>query len=214
MSAGNFNLAVFISGGGTNLQALIDAAQKADYPAKIAVVISNEPNAKGLNRAAKSSIPCVIVDHKNYKTRGEFEHALQESLAPYNIDLICLAGFMRILTPDFFEQWGDKVINTHPSLLPKHGGKGMFGHHVHQAVLDARETQSGVSVHGVIAACDQGPIILQRSVPVLPKDNTDTLAARVLEQEHIAYPEAVRLIASGKVKIINGQVEIADAEGL
>ncbi len=211
MSSDTFNLAVFISGGGTNLQALIDACETPDYPAKISVVISNEPDVKGLERADSASIPSIVVNHKDYKTREDFEDALQEALAQYDVDLICLAGFMRILTPKFFDKWSDKIINTHPSLLPKHGGKGMYGHHVHKAVLDNGDTQSGVSVHGVIPECDQGPIIVQRSVPVLSGDTPETLAARVLKQEHIAYPEAVALIARGEIKIINGQVEISKA---
>lgn len=203
------NLAVLISGGGTNLQALIDACEKSDFPAQINVVISNRPGVGGLDRAAKAGIPSHVVDHKDHDSRESFEAALNETLEKYDVDLVCLAGFMRILTPVFIDRWAGRILNTHPALLPKHGGEGMFGHHVHEAVLAAGDSESGASIHLVIAECDQGPVIVQRSVPVMPGDTPDSLAARVLEQEHIAYPEAVRLIAEGRVNIHNDVVEIS-----
>ncbi|HOO82908.1 MAG TPA: phosphoribosylglycinamide formyltransferase [Alphaproteobacteria bacterium] len=195
MSADKLNLAVFISGNGSNLQALIDACKDPDFPARIALVVSNRPGAYGLERAKKAEIPAITIDHKNYTSRSEFENALQDTLKDYPVDLICLAGFMRILSAGFVNRWTNKIINTHPALLPKFGGKGMYGEHVHRAVLDAGEPQSGCSIHYVIPEVDQGPVIVQKAVPVQAGDSVETLAARVIAQEHIAYPEAVRMIA-------------------
>ena len=189
------NLAVFISGGGSNLQAVIDACAGDNFPARIQIVISNTADAYGLERAKAEGIPAVVIDHKDYKGRAEFENALQVALSKHEIDLICLAGFMRILTPNFIEKWPNKIINTHPSLLPKYGGKGMFGTHPHEAVLEAGDDVSGCTIHYVTAGVDEGEIIIQKSVDVLPDDSVESLAARVLAQEHIAYVEAVRKIA-------------------
>lgn len=197
MSApGKLNIAVLISGRGSNLQALIDACAMPDFPAKISVVISNRPGAYGLERAEKAGIPALTIDHKAHGGREGFENALQAALEQYPVNLICLAGFMRILTAGFIRRWENRIINTHPALLPKFGGAGMYGEHVHRAVLAAGETESGASIHYVIPEVDQGPVILQRRVPVLPGDSVETLAARVVEQEHLLYPEAVRLIAA------------------
>ena len=193
--SGKLNLAVLISGSGSNLQALIDACAQEHFPAQINVVISNRPGAYGLERAERACIPAFVVDHKTYSGREDFETALQETLAQYPVDLICLAGFMRILTAGFINKWPNKIINTHPALLPKFGGKGMYGEHVHNAVLAAGETESGASIHYVIPEVDQGPVIIQRTVPVEDGDSAETLATRVIAQEHIAYPEAVRMIA-------------------
>ena len=135
-------LAVFISGSGSNLQALIDACKSPEYPAQIKLVISNRPDAYGLERAQNEAIKAICIDHKKYKTRAEFENALSEELSKHKIDLICLAGFMRILTADFINKWPNKIINTHPALLPKFGGEGMYGEHVHRAVLKAKEKES------------------------------------------------------------------------
>lgn len=189
------NLAVFISGSGSNLQALIDACENPEFPADIKLVISNNPSAYGLTRAHDAGIVHVVVDHTLYDSRKDFETALSEALSKHDIDLICLAGFMRILTADFIAQWPNKIINTHPSLLPKHGGKGMYGEHVHRAVLEAGDDESGCSIHYVIPEVDQGPVILQKTVKVEPDDTAETLAKRVIAQEHIAYPQAVRMIA-------------------
>lgn len=184
------NLAVLISGRGSNLQALIDACAQSDFPAQITVVISNRPDAAGLERAKKANIPTQVIDHKNFSSREEFEDALQNTLDAYTIDLICLAGFMRILTPHFINQWSDQIINIHPSLLPKHKGLN-----THERALEAGDSESGCTIHYVVPEMDSGPVILQKHVPVHEDDTPDTLAARVLEQEHIAYPEAIRMIA-------------------
>ncbi|MBX2834946.1 MAG: phosphoribosylglycinamide formyltransferase [Micavibrio sp.] len=190
------NLAVLISGGGSNLQALIDACAAPDFPARIQLVISNRPDAYGIERAKIANIDTKIIDHNKYTKRIEFEKRVQNALSNYPIDLICLAGFMRILTADFINHWPKKIINTHPALLPKFGGKGMYGEHVHRAVLEAGETESGASIHYVIPEVDQGPVISQAKVPVLAADTINTLSTRVIEQEHKLYPEAVKKIAS------------------
>ena len=188
-------LGVLISGGGTNLQAIIDACAASDFPAEIAIVISNKADAYGLERAKAANIPTAVIAHKDYESREDFDSALHDSLTAQGVQLVCLAGFMRILTADFTAQWEGKMINTHPALLPKFGGEGMYGHHVHEAVLAAGETQSGVTIHYVTAGVDEGPIIAQRAVDVLPGDTAESLAARVLAQEHIAYVAAIEKIA-------------------
>ena len=194
-------LAVLISGSGSNLQAILDACAHDDYPAEVMCVISNRPDAYGLERAKNAGIPGHVVDHKDYGSRADFESALQNTLKPYEIDLICLAGFMRILTADFINHWDNKILNTHPSLLPKFGGEGMYGEHVHAAVLEAGEKESGATIHFVIPEVDKGPIVTQRSVAVLDGDTVESLAKRVIEQEHIAYPEAIAKIARERLEI-------------
>ena len=192
---GKLNLAVLISGGGSNLQAIIDACKDSDFPATVRVVISNTPGAYGLTRAENAGIPAITIDHKNYRTRQDFEEALTDALSGHNIDLICLAGFMRILTPAFIAKWPRKIINTHPSLLPKFGGEGMYGMRVHQAVLDSGEQYSGSTIHYVIPEVDKGEIIIQKQVDIHRDDTAETLAKRVLASEHLAYPEAIKQIA-------------------
>lgn len=193
--SGKMKLAVLISGSGSNLQAILDASTKTDFPAQVEVVISNVPDAFGLTRAKQAGIPTISIDHKKFPDRHSFENALQSALSTYEVDLICLAGFMRILTSEFIAQWPDKIINTHPALLPKYGGPGMYGDHVHKAVLAAEETQSGPTIHYVIPEVDKGEIIAQSRVDVKKNDTAETLAKRVLEQEHVLYPEAIKLIA-------------------
>lgn len=198
MNAQSLNLAVLISGNGSNLQALIDACRHKDFPATIKVVISSHPDAYGLERAKNASITALALDYKSFKTREDFECAIQAELEKYDIDLICLAGFMRVLTPSFVEKWQNKIINTHPSLLPKFGGEGMYGMHVHKAVIESGESTSGSTIHYVIPDVDKGEIILQKPVNVHNGDTPQDLAARVIEQEHIAYPEAIKIIAREK----------------
>jgi len=195
------NLGVLISGSGSNLQALIDACARDDFPACIQVVISNNPDVYGLERAKAAGIAAHVVDHKNFDGRGAFEKALSDVLAGYEIDLICLAGFMRILTPEFTESWADKMINVHPSLLPRHGGEGMYGMHVHRAVIANGESESGVSVHHVIAKCDAGDVIVQRRVSVDAGETAESLAEKVLREEHIAYPQAVERLAKERLNL-------------
>ncbi|MCB9963552.1 MAG: phosphoribosylglycinamide formyltransferase [Rhodospirillales bacterium] len=182
---------VLLSGSGSNLQALIDACRAPEFPAEISCVISNKETAYGLTRAEQAGIPAVFVSHKG-KSREEFAAEIDDILTRYTIDMVCLAGFMRILSADFFTKWDNRMLNIHPALLPKFGGEGMYGHHVHEAVIAAGETESGASVHVVTAGCDEGPVVLQEKCPVLPEDTPDTLAARVLTIEHQLYPRALQ----------------------
>lgn len=198
MKPNALHLAVLISGNGSNLQAIIDACRHESFPAEIKVVISSHPDAYGLERAKQAGIPTLGLNYKAFATREDFESVIQKELTPYHIDLICLAGFMRVLTPSFISQWPHKIINTHPSLLPKFGGHGMYGIKVHKAVIKAREEVSGSTIHYVIPDVDKGEIVLQKQVPVHPEDTPEDLAARVIEQEHIAYPEAIKKIAREK----------------
>ena len=182
---------VLISGSGSNLQALIDSLQ-ADSPAQISAVISNRADAFGLQRAAKAGIATQVLDHKAYADREAFDAALIEAIDAYQADLVILAGFMRILTPGFVTHYTGRLLNIHPSLLPKY--KGL---HTHQRALDAGDTEAGCTVHEVTADLDAGPILGQARVPVLAGDDADTLAARVLVQEHRLYPAVLRRFAAG-----------------
>ncbi len=189
---GRTKLGVLISGRGSNLAALIEACAAPDYPAEIALVISNRPGAPGLQFAADAGIPAMVIDNTRFAGRAAFEHALDKALRSANIELICNAGFMRILTPDFVEAWRDRHLNIHPSLLPAFRGLD-----THERALAAGVRISGCTVHMVRAEMDAGPIIAQAGVPVLPGDHAETLAARVLRAEHQLYPWAVRMVASG-----------------
>jgi phosphoribosylglycinamide formyltransferase 1 len=182
---------VLISGRGSNLQALIDAAA-ADpaFPAEITLVISNRPGAGGLDRAAQAGIATATIDHKDHETREAFDAALHEALSEAGVELVCLAGFMRILTPGFVARWEGRMLNIHPSLLPKYKGVD-----THARALAAGDTVHGCSVHYVTAELDDGPVIAQAEVPVLKGDTPETLAGRVLEAEHRLYPQAWRTAA-------------------
>lgn len=196
-------VAVLISGRGSNLQALIDAAQQAGFPAKIVGVISNVPGAAGLDRAKKANIPAETLNHKDFPDRQKFEETLDAKLTAMGAQLVCLAGFMRLLTPWFTERWRDRMINIHPSLLPAFPGLD-----THQRAIDAGAKEAGCTILFVRPEMDVGPIILQAAVPVLPNDTKETLAARVLEAEHKIYPEAVRMIAENRVNIMDEKVFI------
>ncbi|HIE19632.1 MAG TPA: phosphoribosylglycinamide formyltransferase [Rhodospirillales bacterium] len=204
-------IAVLISGRGSNLQALIDAANQPGWPAEIVLVISNVAGAQGLERAKAAGIPTTVINHKDFEDRETFDasmtEAIEKSAAGNGAELVCLAGFMRLLSTHFIDHWRDRLINIHPSLLP-----AFKGLEVHQRVLDAGEEFSGCTVHFVRPEMDTGPILLQTKVPVQPGDAADTLAARVLEQEHVIYPEAVRLIAEGRVKV-DGELALIDGKG-
>lgn len=196
-------LGILISGRGSNMTALIDACKQESYPAEVTVVISNRPKAKGLKTAESHDIPTAVVDHKDYEDRGAFEAALEEVLQDHGVDLICLAGFMRLLGNDFVNNRRDRMINIHPSLLPAYRGL-----HTHQRVIEAGVKFTGCTVHYVRPEMDDGPVIIQAAVPVLPDDTEKTLAARVLKYEHIIYPEAVRLIAGGKARVSGHRVYV------
>ncbi len=195
-------LGVLISGRGSNMAALMAACTMPDYPARIAVVISNRPQAGGLEIAAQAGIKTLVIDHKSFATRADFDAALSRALADHGCDIVCNAGFMRLLTAEFVQQWRGRLLNIHPSLLP-----AFKGLHIHERVIAAGVRMSGCTVHFVSAEMDAGPIIAQAAVPVLPDDDADRLAARVLVAEHRLYPQALRLVATGRVRLA------ADAEG-
>lgn len=197
-------IAVLISGRGSNLQSLIDAAAAGELGAEIALVISNVPDAPGLERAAKAGIPAETIDHRDFEGREPFEDALHAALSARSIELVCLAGFMRLLTGDFVGRWRDRLINIHPSILP-----AFKGLHTHERAIEAGVRFSGCTVHFVRPEMDDGPIIAQAAVPVLQGDTPGDLAARILAEEHKLYPMAVRMIAEGRVKVAGNRVEIS-----
>jgi phosphoribosylglycinamide formyltransferase-1 len=199
-------IGVLVSGGGTNLQAIIDACNKGQVNAEVAVVISSAPTAFALQRAAQHGIPAQAIDHHQFPNREAFEQALITELEAHDVGLVCLAGFMRVLTPLFVRHYAGRIMNVHPAVLPAF--KGLWGRHVHEAVLRSGARFSGCTVHFVTEDVDEGPIIIQKVVPVLDDDTADTLAARVLEQEHEAYPEAIRRFAEDRIKIEGGRVRI------
>lgn len=197
-------LGVLISGRGSNLQALLDAAADSAFPAEVALVLSNRADAYGLERAARAGVESAVIDHKPFKgDRPAFEAAMDARLRQSGVELVCLAGFMRLLSPWFVNQWRDRMINIHPSLLPSFKGLD-----THQRVLDAGGRLHGCTVHYVRAEMDDGPIIAQAAVPVLDGDDADALAHRVLAQEHAIYPLAVRLIAEGRARVEGERVRI------
>ena len=199
-------LAVLISGRGSNLQSLIDACAAPDFPAEIVIVVSNEPNAAGLDRARAADIPATVIDHHDYATREAFDEALSKSIRAAGAELACLAGFMRLVTEAFLRDWRDRLINIHPSLLPAFGGLN-----THARAITAGVRFTGCTIHFVRAEMDAGPIIVQAVVPVLTDDTPDSLAARVLAAEHRAYPLAIRLIGEGRVRVVN---EVAHIDGI
>lgn len=192
--------AVLISGRGSNLGSLIEAARAPDYPAQIVLVISNKAEAGGLAIAERAGIPTKVIPHKQFASREEFDAAIDAALREADVSLVCEAGFMRIHSEWFVKRWEGRILNIHPSLLPAFPGV-----RVHEQALAAGVKISGCTVHFLTAELDSGPIIAQASVPVLPGDTAETLAARVLEQEHELYPEALKLVAEGKVKLENGR---------
>lgn len=196
-------IGVLVSGGGSNLQALIDAVERGEVHAEIGVVISNKPDVYALQRAANHQIPAMIIDHRSYTSSMEFSQAILAALVTYRIDLVCLAGFLRILEPCVTEAFQNQMLNIHPSLLPAFGGKGMYGHRVHEAVIASGAKFSGATVHLVTPETDVGPIVLQDIVKVSDTDTPESLAAKVLEIEHRIYPQAVRLFVEDQI-IIDG----------
>ncbi|MBR9826629.1 MAG: phosphoribosylglycinamide formyltransferase [Alphaproteobacteria bacterium] len=196
-------IAVLISGRGSNMQAIIEAAKAEDYPAEIVLVASNKPDAPGLKVAEEAGIETEVLDHRDYDTREAFEQALDTLIRLYGARIVCLAGFMRILTPFFTEKWRDLLINIHPSLLP-----AFKGLHTHERALEAGVRLHGCTVHYVRPEMDDGPIIGQAAVPVLHGDTPDTLAARVLEAEHQLYPQCIALACTGKARVAGERVRL------
>jgi phosphoribosylglycinamide formyltransferase-1 len=204
-AAARKRVAVLISGRGSNMSALIEAAKPADYPAEIALVLSNVPDAGGLSVARNEGIATAVIDHRTFgRDRQAFEAAVQAELEARRIDLVCLAGFMRLLTPWLIGHWPQRMLNIHPALLPKY--KGL---HTHERALAAGEHEHGASVHFVVPEMDAGPIIAQGRVPVLPDDDATSLAARVLTVEHKIYPLALRLTAQERVRVEGGVCKVA-----
>lgn len=187
---------VLISGRGSNLGALIEACKAPDYPAKIVLVISNLPSAQGLLRAESALIPALVINHKDFATREGFDAALDTALNEAGVKLLCNAGFMRLHSEGFVARWRNRHLNVHPSLLP-----AFRGLHSHARVLEAGATITGCTVHFVRPEMDTGPIVAQAAVPVLPDDTPESLGARVLDAEHRLYPHALRLVASGEVRV-------------
>ena len=201
-------VAVLISGRGSNMAALIAAAAAPDYPAEIALVLSNRPDAPGLAYATKHGIATVVVDHTTFgKDREAFERAMQAELARANIELLCLAGFMRLMTPWFVRTWDGRMINVHPALLPAFKGLD-----THARALEAGAKIHGATVHFVVPEMDSGPIIAQGAVAVSDDDTAESLAARVLAVEHRIYPLALRLVAEGRTRIEGNRVAISGAD--
>lgn len=196
-------VAVLISGRGSNMETLIDACRADDFPAEIVLVLSNRPRAKGLKFAKKSGIPALVVDHTGFDERDEFEDVMHQRLKDAGVELICLAGFMRVLNSPFVNRWRDRILNIHPSLLP-----AFKGLHTHERVLDAGVRFTGCTAHFVRPEMDDGPIIIQAVVPISGDDDPESLGARVLEFEHRIYPEALRLVASGQARVSGNIVQI------
>ena len=194
---------VLISGSGSNLQALIDGVATGDLPIEIAAVISNRPDVFGLTRATNAGIPTAVLDHKGFASREAFDQELMRTIDVYNPGLVVLAGFMRILTAEFTQHYLGRMLNIHPSLLPKFQGL-----HTHQRAIDAGERHHGVTVHFVTAELDGGPAIVQAVVPVLEGDDASQLAKRVQRQEHVIYPLAVKWFAQGDLKMHDGKAEL------
>ncbi len=202
-------IAVLISGRGSNLKALLDACAAPDYPADIVLVISNKPKAAGLDLARKAGVTQAVIDHRDFETREDFDEAVSERLRAAKVDYVCLAGFMRMLSPGFVDEWRGRLINIHPSLLP-----AFRGLHVQERMLDAGVKIAGCTVHFVSAEMDAGPIIGQAAVPVLPGDTLESLSERILEQEHRLYPQCLRLIVDGRARISGAVVQYdAQVEG-
>lgn len=201
-------IGVLISGRGSNLAALLEAARRPDYPARVAVVVSNEPDAAGLERARKAGVPAVVVDHREYRGRDAHERAIVERLRAHGVEWVCLAGYMRVLRREILSAFRGRVLNIHPALLPAFPGT-----HAHRQALEYGVRVSGATVHLVDEGVDTGPIILQEAVPVQPQDSEATLAERILAVEHRLYPEAVALAVSGRVRVEGRKVTILPPGG-
>jgi formyltetrahydrofolate-dependent phosphoribosylglycinamide formyltransferase len=206
MSLSPIKLAVLASGGGTTLQNLIDRIAAGELEAQIKVVIASRPGIKAIERAASARIMNFVIDRKNFESADAFSAAVYKLCDDAGVDLVCLAGWLSMLRIP--ARYQSRVINIHPALLPAFGGKGMFGHHVHEAVIAHGCKVSGCTVHFVDEKYDNGPIIVQRTCPVMDDDTADTLAARVFEQEKLAYPEAIRLFQQGRLKVEGRRVRV------
>lgn len=203
MSQPESSLVVLISGSGSNLQAIIDATQSGQIPARISAVICNKENAFGLTRAANAGLATEVISHKDFNSREDFDQALQAKIDQFSPDLVVLAGFMRILTPDFVRHYSGRMLNIHPSLLPKYRGLN-----THQRAIEAGEKEHGVTVHFVTEELDGGPNVLQASVPIDTNETAETLAAKILIQEHQIYPKAIEWFAQGRLQMTGNQASL------
>ena len=198
---GRLNLGVLASGRGSNLQAIMDAAENGKLDAAVKVVISNNSNSFALDRAKSRGIAAFHLSRKQFETDEAFDEALLKVLGEHDVDLIILAGYMKMISSRVIQEYRNRILNIHPALLPAFGGKGMYGIRVHEAVIEAGAKFSGVTVHIVDEKYDHGPIVLQKVVPVLDEDTPETLAARLLPEEHQLYPKAIQLFAEGKIRV-------------
>lgn len=207
-------IAVLVSGGGTNLQALLDAEARGEiHGGRISAVISSNPEAYALTRAARAGVPCYVMARKNYDSNQAMTLALVDSLRALNIDLVVLAGFMTVLTKEMPEAFPNAIVNVHPALIPSFCGEGFYGLHVHEAALRYGVKLSGATVHFVNDTCDGGPIILQKAVEVLPGDTPEVLQKRIMEQaEWVLLPRAVSLFCEGRLRVDGRLVTIAPEE--
>ncbi|MFP6696889.1 MAG: phosphoribosylglycinamide formyltransferase [Alphaproteobacteria bacterium] len=203
----HYKIAILISGRGSNMAALIEACKDDAYPADVALVISNRPDALGLGIARAADIPTRVIEHGDFDSREEFDAAMTAALAAAEVRLICLAGFMRLLSAEFCQRWRDSLINVHPSLLP-----AFKGLHVYERMLETGVRIAGCTVHFVRPEMDEGPILVQAAVAIAADDTPETLAARILVQEHRIYPLAVRLIVEGRARTAGGVVAIETYE--
>ena len=201
-------LAVFASGGGTNFQSMIDAAERGDLPARIALCVSNRPEAGALDRARQHGIPTAVLDPDAFDSKAAHVEALRATLAAQQINFVALAGYLRKIPAAIVDRFRGRMTNIHPALLPAFGGRGMYGMNVHRAVIEHGARWSGATVHLVDEHYDTGPIVLQQPVPVYPDDTPDDLAARVLAVEHRIYPEALRLFAEDRIRLDGRTVHI------
>jgi phosphoribosylglycinamide formyltransferase-1 len=206
------NLVVLASGGGTNLQAIIDNIEAGKLNAQIKAVISNNSKAGALERARNHNIPAIHLSHKQFATPEEFDEKLLSILKENETDLLVLAGYMKMLSPTIIRAYKNRILNIHPALLPSFGGSGMYGIHVHEAVINAGVKVTGVTVHIVDEIYDHGAIVMQKTVPVLDDDTPESLAERVLKVEHQTYSEALQLFAEGKVEIKDNKAFIKNLE--
>jgi phosphoribosylglycinamide formyltransferase-1 len=204
----DLRIGVLASGRGSNFAALIRAIQEGRLRAEIRVLVSNRKGAGALDIAREHGIPAVFLSPKGYASPEEYDRAIMEVLETYGVNFVALAGYMRYITPGFVQKFRHRMVNIHPALLPSFGGKGMYGIHVHEAVLERGCKVTGVTVHIVDEQYDHGPIVLQRCVPVMEEDTPETLAARVLEQEHQVYAEALQLFAEDRVRVEGLRVRI------
>ena len=208
MEQTKIRIGVLASGRGSNLQAIMDACKSGYIPGEVVCVISDKKDAFALERARREEIPAIFLDPSLYANREEYDLALAQILKEHRVDLVCLAGFMRILSPPFIEEFRNRIMNIHPALIPSFCGKGMYGLKVHQAVLDFGVKVTGCTVHFVTEEVDLGPIIVQIPVLVREDDTPETLSQRVLKREHRAYPLAIKLFAEGRLKIEGRRVRI------